>query len=68
MKKFRLVRDEYGFICAIAYGRQWILHIKEGTTLNKHFEDFWKVFVPFLNDWVGQSWTDELEKMIKEWK
>jgi len=33
--KYRLVRDSAGFACAIARGRQWILHLNPGTEFNE---------------------------------
>jgi len=34
-QKYRVVRDDHGYACAIAEGDQWILHLNPGTEFNE---------------------------------
>jgi len=33
--KFTIIRDEYGFACAIAEGEQWVILLNVGATRNE---------------------------------
>ena len=38
-QKYRVIRDDHGYACAIAEGDQWILHLNPGTEFNEKNAD-----------------------------
>ena len=70
-QKYRVVRDDHGYACAIAEGDQWILHLNPGTEFNEKNADR---IVDELNQrqdlvdhirWTQNLWRHGIEIMRK---